>query len=67
MTLELSAREIAIVGACLRCCIGWTDPQELERFVNIAAEHVRGGWTEAEMDAVLENICGQYWDAKGDK
>lgn len=62
MTITLTGREVAIIGAALRRCLGWDDPKELERFVNIAAEYVRDGWTEAEMDAVLEKLCGQWQD-----
>lgn len=61
---RLSGRELAIIGAALRRCIGWDDPRELQRFVNIAAEHVRDGWSEAEMDAVLENLSGQWLKEK---
>jgi hypothetical protein len=32
MKIELTGREIAIIGATLRRCIGWDDPRELERF-----------------------------------
>jgi hypothetical protein len=64
MKIELTGREIAIIGATLRRCIGWDDPRELERFVNIAGEHVRNGWTEKEMQQVLETLCGEYYKAK---
>ena len=60
VTLTLSGREVAIIGATLRRCIGWDDPKELERFVNVAADHVRYGFTEAEMDAVLEKLAGAW-------
>lgn len=61
--LKLTAREIAIVGAALRRCIGWDDMRELQRFVNIASASVREGWTDDEMNDVLETICEQYQDA----
>ncbi len=64
MIVQLTEREIAIVCAALRCCIGWTAPRELERFVNVAAESVRGGWSEEEMEQVLETIAGQYSETK---
>lgn len=60
MKIELTARQIAIIGAMTRRCIGWDDPRELERFVNVAAEHVRDGWTESEMDDILETLSEQY-------
>ena len=66
MTFTLTGREVAIIGATLRRCIGWDDPRELQRFVNIAGEHVPDGWTDQEMDAVLENISGQYQDANAE-
>ena len=60
MKIDLTPRQVAIIGACVRCCIGWTDPRELERFVNIGAEHVREGFTDAEMDKALEALCAGY-------
>ena len=65
MKIELTGREIAIIGATLRRCIGWDDPRELERFVNVAGEHVRAGWTETEMTATLESLSREYYGAKG--
>lgn len=62
ITLTLSGREVAIMGAMLRCCTGWTSPQELGRFLNVAAEYVRHGFTEAEMEAVLEKLAGAWVD-----
>lgn len=62
ITITLSGREVAIMGAMLRCCTGWTSPQELQRFVNVAGEHVRHGFTEAEMDGVLETLAGAWLD-----
>ena len=65
ITLTLTPREVAIMGAMLRCCNGWQTPQELERFVNVAAEHVREGWSEAEMQIVEERLVAAWWEAKG--
>lgn len=59
-TFQLTGREVAIIGAALRRCIGWDDPRELERFVNIAAEHVREGWSDEEMGQVLETLAQQF-------
>lgn len=60
MKIELTARQIAIIGAALGRCAGWDDPRELERFVSIAAEHVQDGWTDSEMDDILETLSQQY-------
>ncbi len=59
----LSGREVAIIAAALRQCIGWTVPSEMQRFVNVAAEQVPEGWTEADMDDVLEHIAVGWRDA----
>lgn len=56
-TFILSGREVAIIAAALRQCIGWTVPIEMQRFVNVASEYVEHGWTETEMDDVLEHIA----------
>lgn len=62
--LELTGRELAILGTVLRRCRGWDDPRELQRFVNICAEHVRGGFTEDEMERLHEHLASAEIDAK---
>ncbi len=62
MKIDLQGREVAIIGAALRRCLGWDDPRELQRFVNVAAEHVSQGWTDDDMNAVLEHICQSWRD-----
>ncbi len=59
----LTGREVAIIGAALRRCIGWDDMRQLERFVNVAGDQVPNGWSEAEMDAVLERIADGWREA----
>ncbi len=61
-TFTLSGREVAIIAAALRQCIGWTVPSEMPRFVNVAGEYVPNGWTESEMDDVLEHIAVAWTD-----
>jgi hypothetical protein len=60
MTIDLTDREVAIICACLSRCEGWDDPRELERFVNVAAEAVRGGFSEAEMHAVHGHLADAH-------
>lgn len=60
----MTPRQVAIIGACVRCCIGWTDPRELARFVNVAAEYVSGGFSEDEMTEALEALCVWYASTK---
>ena len=57
MTLTLTRRELAILGAVLSRCRGWDDPRELQRFVNICAESVRDGFTEQEMDELHGHLA----------
>ena len=64
LAISLTPREVAILGAVLRCSNGWQTPQELERFVNVAAEHVRDGWTEDEMQQLEEKLAGAWLDRK---
>ena len=57
VTLTLTRRQLAILGAVLGRCIGWDDPRELQRFVSVAGDSVREGWTDAEMDALMEVLA----------
>ena len=63
MTIELTGREVAILGACVRRCVGWDDPKELERFINVAASQVLDGFREEEMDAALEHLA-EAWSSQ---
>lgn len=65
MTIELSGREVAIICACLRRSWGWDDAQELRRFVNVAREHVGDGFTDTEIDGVLEHFADAWRQAAG--
>lgn len=61
---HFTPRQVAILGAVLSCCNGWQDPRELRRFVNIAADHVTDGWTEAEMESLQESLSDQWLRAQ---
>lgn len=64
--ITLSGREVAILGAVLSRCLGWDDPCELERFLNVASECIGpDGFTEPEMTALQEKLSGAWID--GDK
>ena len=63
MRIEVTRRQLAILGAVLSRCRG-DEPQELYRFVNIAAESVRDGWNAEEMDDLHETLA-EY--ASGEK
>lgn len=62
IAIVLTGREVAIIGAALSLCDGWQTPQEMQRFVNVAAEHVREGWREEELSAALEHLSGAWID-----
>lgn len=60
MTIDLTDRETAILGALLSRSEGWDTPRELERFVNVAAEAVPDGWTDEEVTRLHEKIAAAY-------
>lgn len=62
INIQLSGREVAILSCVLSRCLGWDDPSELERFLNTAADHVRGGFTDDEMHAIQEKLAEHWMD-----
>ena len=58
--MQLTGRQLAILAACLRRCKGWDDPRELERFLNVAADQVSGGFTETEMHECSEVLAATW-------
>lgn len=67
MIIDLTDREVAILGALLSRSLGWDTPRELERFVNIAAEHVPDGWTDPEVEALQNKLSATWFDNKKGK
>lgn len=57
MTIDLTPRETAILGALLSRSRGWDAPGDLQRFVNLAAEHVRDGFTDLDLERLHEKLA----------